>query len=59
MQKNQSQGTKSPYGGTFSQLYMLHRSSHRLFAAQQTILFEISSIAAVSNELCDRRNKGG
>ena len=59
MQKNQSKGTKSPYGGIFSQLYMLHRSSHRLFEAQQTILFEISSIAAVNNELCDRQSKGG
>jgi len=38
---------------------MLHKSSHRLFEAQQTILFEISSIAAVNNELCDRQSKGG
>ena len=58
MQKNQSKGTKSPYGGIFSQLYMLHRSSHRLFEAQQTILFEISSIAAVNNELYGRQGKG-
>ena len=42
----------------FSQLYMLHKSSHRLFEAQQTILFEISSIAAVNNELCGTQSKG-
>ena len=37
---------------------MLHKSSHRLFEAQQTFLFEISSIAAVNNELCRRQGKG-
>ena len=59
MQKNQSQGTKSHYGGTFSRLQMLYRSSYRLFKAQQIILYEISSIAAVNNELCGRQGKGG
>ena len=58
MQKNQSQGTKSHYGGTFSLLQMLYTGLYRLFKAQQIILYEISSIAAVNNELCGRQGKG-
>ena len=58
MQKNQSQGTKSRYGATFSHLQMLYTSLYRLFKAQQIILYEISSIAAVNNELYGRQGKG-
>ena len=37
---------------------MLYTSLYRLFEAQQIILYEISSIAAVNNELCGRQGKG-
>ena len=59
MQKNQSQGTKSHYGGTFSHRQVLYTSLYRLFKAQQIILYEISSIAALNNELCGRQGKWG
>ena len=59
MQKNQSQGTKSHYGGTFSHRQVLYTSLYRLFKSQQIILYEISSIAEVNNELCGRQGKGG
>ena len=59
MQKKQSQGTKSRYGATFSHLQMLYTSLYRLFKSQQIILYEISSIAEVNNELCGRQGKGG
>ena len=58
MQEDQSQGTKSHYGGTFSYFQMLYTGLYRLFKAQQIILYEISSIAAVNNELCGRQGKG-
>ena len=38
---------------------MLYTSLYRLFKAQQIILYEISSIAEVNNELCGRQGKGG
>ena len=38
---------------------MLYTSLYSLFKAQQIILYEISSIAAVNNELCGRQGKGG
>ena len=59
VQKNQSQGTKSHYGGTFSHRQVLYTSLYRLFKAQQIILYEISSIAEVNNELCGRQGKWG
>ena len=54
VQEDQSQGTKSHYGGTFSYFQMLYTGLYRLFEAQQIILYEISSIAAVNNKLCGR-----
>ena len=38
---------------------VLYTSLYRLFKSQQIILYEISSIAAVNNKLCDRQSKGG
>ena len=38
---------------------MLYTSLYRLFKAQQIILYEISSIAEVNNELCGRQGKRG
>ena len=58
MQKNQPQGTKRHYGGTFRLLQMLYTSLYRLFKAKQIILYEISSIAIVNNELYGRQGKG-
>ena len=37
---------------------MLYTSLYSLFKAQQIILYEISSIATVNNELCGRQGKG-
>ncbi len=40
-------------------LFKVYTSLYRLFKSQQIILYEISSIAAVNNELCGRQGKGG
>ena len=37
---------------------MLYTSVYRLFKAKQIILYEISSITTVNNELCGRQGKG-